>query len=57
MMSKLKEAELLATLTEYKNKVAELDRKHCEKWTHDEINKNSLSDRNFDDNDILVRKL
>lgn len=57
VMSKLKEAELLASITEYKNKIAELERKHCEKWTQEEINKNNLNDRNFDDNDIMVREV
>lgn len=47
VMSKLKETELLTSIAELRNKIAECERKSCEKWTREELNK--------DDEDDFVR--
>uniref|UniRef100_A0A915JKH1 Rab-GAP TBC domain-containing protein n=1 Tax=Romanomermis culicivorax TaxID=13658 RepID=A0A915JKH1_ROMCU len=44
VMSKLKETELLTSIAELRNKIAEFERKSCEKWTREELNKGDEDD-------------
>lgn len=51
VMAKLKEAELMTLIAEYKNKILDLEGHHCETWTQNELNKS-----NPVDDDISVVK-